>query len=272
MISRMPLLAGQALEAPIILATGWRVNQRFTSEDDPDRMAQPWEPPAFVHEQLPSANRASLSVEELQVPGGNPERRFARVLRGVLSEEQCAALLAAVNVKGFTPALLNIGNDLQCLRPDIRDGHRVIVDSPELAACLLEKIRPFLPEQLSDGSSLVGINERLRFLCYTPGQSFAPHCDGRYRRPQGHERAGDVSRITIQLYLHDIPESFGGATTFFPGEHRSVKHQPEAGSVLLFTQDLLHEGTLVTEGIKYTLRTEVMYEPPKPQNCRTTQK
>lgn len=34
---------------------------------------------------------------------------------------------------------------------------------------------------------------------------------------------------------------------------------PLAGSVLLFTQDLLHEGSEVKAGIKYTMRSEVMY-------------
>ena len=29
--------------------------------------------------------------------------------------------------------------------------------------------------------------------------------------------------------------------------------------MLMFTQDLLHEGSLVSRGIKYTMRTEVMY-------------
>jgi hypothetical protein len=68
--------------------------------------------------------------------------------------------------------------------------------------------------------------------------------------------------ITVQLYLHDIPKEFGGATTFIPPESIGgdrVAYQPEAGSVLLFTQDLPHEGSKVEQGIKYTVRTEVMY-------------
>jgi hypothetical protein len=166
-----------------------------------------------------------------------------------------------VNAKSFTPALLNIGRGMQQLSPYVRDGHRVIVDSPELAAWLLEVLRPHLPAQLPDGSHLRELNERLRFLCYTPGQSFEPHFDGMYQRPRGHPRAGDRSKITIQLYLHDVPEHCGGATRFITGGSDSVKHQPEAGSVLLFTQDLEHEGSLVREGIKYTLRTEAMYAP-----------
>ena len=70
---------------------------------------------------------------------------------------------------------------------------------------------------------------------------------------------GDCSKVTVQLYLHDVPTEFGGATKFFPGRAHSVQHQPTAGSVLLFTQDLEHEGSLVREGIKYAVRTEAMY-------------
>lgn len=184
---------------------------------------------------------------------------FARVVRNVLDQNDCAALLAKVNKKGFTPALVNIGGGMQQLMPELRDGHRIIVDSPEITDWLLEVLRPYLPEKLPGGYRLVGLNERCRFLCYTPGQSFPAHFDGCYRRPTGHPQEGDRSFITIQLYLHDVPANHGGATTFFPGRSYSVGHQPEAGSVLLFSQDLEHEGSILREGLKYTLRTEAMY-------------
>jgi predicted 2-oxoglutarate/Fe(II)-dependent dioxygenase YbiX len=207
----------------------------------------------------PNAQAEQTEMEELQVPRAVPNKRFARVVRHVLDEQDCAALLADVNAKGFTPALVNVGMGTQQLMPELRDGHRVIVDCPELAAWLLEVLRPYLPEELPNGFRLVGLNERCRFLCYTPGQAFEEHCDGCYRRPKGHPQEGDRSMVTVQLYLHDVPHSHGGATTFFPGMDCAVMHQPEAGSVLLFSQDLPHEGSLVREGLKYTLRTEAMY-------------
>ncbi|CAE7495121.1 axeA1 [Symbiodinium pilosum] len=190
---------------------------------------------------------------------------FARVVFGVLDEVDCADLLRCVNRKGFTPALLNIGNGRQRFEPDIRNGHRAIVDSKELSDYLLEVLRPHLPEVV-DGGFLVDLNERCRVLCYTPGQEFGPHYDACFVRPRGSPNAGDASMITVQLYLHDVPDSAGGATTFLPGERgvgpkEPLLCQPKAGSVLLFTQNLLHEGSLVTSGLKYTLRTEAMYRP-----------
>jgi predicted 2-oxoglutarate/Fe(II)-dependent dioxygenase YbiX len=259
--ARMPALAGKPLPAPSFHKADWQANQVFTWDDDPDRTRLPWAAPDFVHRKDPGERR--LDIEELPVTTsrrGGACSSFARIARHVLDEEDCAALISAVNAKGFTPALLNIGGGRQQLVPGARNGHRVIVDSPNLTNWLLEVLLPCLPAVLEDGSRLVELNERCRFLCYTPGQQFPVHCDGTFERPEGHPRSGDYSFVTVQLYLHDIPTSYGGATAFaLPGRPR---HQPEAGSVLLFTQDLMHEGCLVAEGVKYTLRTEAMYAPP----------
>jgi len=253
----MPTLAGAQLEAPGFFQTKWKKGQTFTDADDPDRTSLPWEGPSFMGEVDPKARAGDVTVQDLTV--GNRKGSFARVLRGVMTEEECAQLLSCVISKGFTPALLNIGHGRQRLEPYVRDGHRIIVDSPELTDWLTEVLRPFMPATMSDGSRLDSLNERCRFLCYTPGQIFEGHCDGRYRRPEDHAKAYDISCVTLQLYLHDVPPENGGATTFFPDSEQQVGHQPEAGSVLIFTQDLFHEGSLVKEGLKYTLRTEAMY-------------
>jgi len=249
----MPPLAGGGLPPPHFHETGWRPGQKFAESDDPDRMPFPWAPPSFLDEADAAEQATQTTVQELAVPIG-----FARSVYGALNQEQCAELLSTINDKGFTPALLNIGRGMQQLDTHVRDGHRVIVDSPEVANWLLEVLRPHLPERLGR-LKLVGLNERLRFLCYTPGQSFEEHQDGCYIRPRGHPQEGDRSQITVQLYLHDVPEENGGGTTFFPGKANQVAHQPVAGSVLLFTQNLPHEGSLVKAGLKYTVRTEVMY-------------
>ena len=36
---------------------------------------------------------------------------------------------------------------------------------------------------------------------------------------------------------------------------------PRVGRLLYFDHDLLHEGRLVTRGVKYAIRTELMFEP-----------
>jgi len=255
------LLAGRPLQPPHVYPTDWREFQIFKTDDDPDRTREAWEAPAFAQDFVAGAKRAQqTTVDELKLPRYQCAGRnsFARIVHGVLDEEQCEALLAAVNQKGFTPALLNIGGGHQQLRTRARDGLRVIVDNTDLADWLLAALAPHLPVEVGPWE-LVDLNERLRFLCYTPGMEFSAHVDGEYKRAAGHRGAGSKSKVTVQLYLHSVPEACGGATTFFPGSGDDLPCQPLVGSVLLFTQDLEHAGSLVTGGLKYTMRTEAMY-------------
>ena len=48
---------------------------------------------------------------------------------------------------------------------------------------------------------LEGLNERLRFLRYEPGEKFEPHLDGSFVRTDG-DKAGDRSFVTVLLYLN----------------------------------------------------------------------
>lgn len=256
----MPQLAGKLLEPPRFHQAAWEPGQQFSEQDDPDRTKEPWHIPSFLQRAAEQGERAwaeDLPIhEEL---AGAPRGAIARLVHNVLDEAHCAELIACANRKGFTPALVNIGHGMQQLLPDLRDGHRVIFDSPELTRWLFEVLHPHLPEQLR-GAHLVELNERCRILCYTPGQEFSLHRDGRYLRPATHANTGDRSMVTVQLYLNEVPEDCGGATTFQGVRNDSqLRCQPRAGSVLLFTQDLLHEGSRQHSGIKYVLRTEAMY-------------
>ena len=105
----------------------------------------------------------------------------------------------------------------------------------------------------------LGLNERMRFLKYTPGNFFGPHRDLRYTRgPDAGERAGETSHVTVQLYLND---KFKGGTTRFLCGKRHYDVKPRLGSALIFDHDLLHEGSKVVGGTKYSVRTDVMYTP-----------
>jgi hypothetical protein len=65
----------------------------------------------------------------------------------------------------------------------------------------------------------------------------------------------------LHLYLSD-EGLVGGATAFSSfDKKRRLDVNPKAGSVLIFQHPLLyHEGAEVIEGIKYTMRTEIMYQ------------
>lgn len=260
-LARSMFLAGQTLEPPRFHHTGWVPGQRFSATDDPDRVQQAWTAPGFLWAEDPAERSKNVVVEDVDIKrvSGATSSSFAKIVRNVLDEKECATLIGSVNTKGYTPALINGGGGWQVLAPEARDGHRVIVECSALSDWLMEVLRPHLPE-LHEGAKLVELNERSRFLCYTPGQYFAPHHDGMFTRPRGHPKAGDHSLVTIQIYFHDVPPANGGATSFLDDDDGPVAVcQPAVGSALIFTQDLYHEGSLVNDGIKYTLRTEAMY-------------
>ena len=54
----------------------------------------------------------------------------------------------------------------------------------------------------------------------------------------------------------------GGATAFLSRDRkRRVDVNPQMGSVLIFQHEgLLHEGAEVKEGVKYTMRTDILYK------------
>jgi prolyl 4-hydroxylase len=63
---------------------------------------------------------------------------------------------------------------------------------------------------------------------------------------------GELSLLTFMIYLNGGYK--GGATRF---ESLAVRGQP--GTALVFEHGLIHEGGEVTEGVKYVLRSDVMY-------------
>jgi len=77
-----------------------------------------------------------------------------------------------------------------------------------------------------------------------------------YMTPDGSQK----SYITIQLYLN---EGFSGGNTTFLSlkkDEENVGVIPRTGSILVFQHDIVHEGSLLEDGIKYTIRTDVMYD------------
>eukprot|EP00026_Physarum_polycephalum_P021671 Phypoly_transcript_25068.p1 GENE.Phypoly_transcript_25068~~Phypoly_transcript_25068.p1 ORF type:complete len:176 (+),score=13.36 Phypoly_transcript_25068:44-529(+) len=154
-----------------------------------------------------------------------------------------------------------MGGGRQEYAPDVRNSDRCIIDDEALAEKFYQKIKSHVPVQYM-GCQAVGLNERLRFLRYDPGNDFKPHQDGMYYRQSG-PKMGERSYITVQIYLNEGFE--GGATTFFDEENTAIPVVPKIGSVLVFQHDLYHEGSLLVSGRKYAIRTDVMYKPLHPK-------
>lgn len=166
---------------------------------------------------------------------------------GVLSPAECAAQIARIDALGPTDAPVTTSSG-PVMRPDIRNNRRVVLDDAPLAQLLYDRLGDAIPATLANARK-VGANERFRCYRYDPGQRFAPHFDGHYARSD-RER----SHLTLMIYLND---DFTGGQTMF--HHFDTAAQPRTGSALLFQHHLLHEGCLIERGVKYVLRSDVMY-------------
>lgn len=210
-------------------------------------------------------------AEHLDLSKLLPQQRLkipivAFTLQDILSPEECQGLIDRSEQVGYDIALVNTGvNSPGVHVPGYRDGHRCIIDDHQVVAELWQRVKHHVPATFQK-RPVVGINERLRFLKYAPGDKFEPHMDGEYRRTDG---SGQVTKITIQFYLND--QCKGGATTFLRQWGSSGDEAPEkvavpptVGQVLVFQHDLVHEGSVVTDGVKYVIRSDILYGPPAP--------
>ena len=177
------------------------------------------------------------------------------VIHNFLSADECAALIRRSEALAYEPG--TVGG---VVNENFRNNERVLVDDESLASDLFQRAQPFLPAVLVD-HHLVGFNERWRFYRYQPGQTFQPHRDGAYLRM----KTGDKSEVTTMIYLNE--EMVGGETRFFADINRAFQHppspylsvQPKTGMALVFLHSIWHEGAVVQSGLKYVLRTDVLY-------------
>ncbi|KAF2657633.1 hypothetical protein K491DRAFT_594626 [Lophiostoma macrostomum CBS 122681] len=163
-------------------------------------------------------------------------------------------------------------------------------DQQELVAKIWKRMEGFVPElhHRFDGAGdvlerrmkMTRLNERMGFLKYEEGEHFegklkiidviwlldlqySAHPDCYYQTEDGRER----SYITVLLFLNDQAiapgesEFVGGAITFHSQDMESkLDIAPKTGRLLLFEQEhLLHSGQQVSKGVKYAMRTDLMY-------------
>ncbi|KAH7372159.1 hypothetical protein BKA64DRAFT_698798 [Cadophora sp. MPI-SDFR-AT-0126] len=211
------------------------------------------------------------------------------------SEKKEREALTDPEDNGWKPALVNAGRYYEVLAVHYRNSDRIIWDEKEVVGRIWRRVlqaegmREYFAQLSGEeyvpvvgGSALYksevrvvtdqGLNERMRFLRYGPGQYFKEHCDGQYETEDGLSE----SFYTCHLYLNDSAQVLGippgsehdsvdllrgGATTFHSvkRDHR-MDIDPKIGRVLIFQQRrLLHSGDEVLSGLKYTMRSDLMY-------------
>ena len=166
----------------------------------------------------------------------------------VLTTEECNQLIELIEKNNPKPAPINtlFGEKH---KPDVRNNDRFMLNDQSLANKVYLKIKNQLPPQVFD-YQIHGLNELFRCYRYKPGMRFAPHSDGAYQRSKN-----ERSFYTFLIYLNDVETS--GETKFYVEPELSF--QPKTGFGLLFQHPIVHEGCEVLSGVKYVIRTDVMY-------------
>ncbi len=178
----------------------------------------------------------------MQISTLNP-RSF--LIPGFLDKTACLQLIALAESHGFHAADVRTTSGTTSM-PTVRNNDKVLVESPAWVATLWDRLRGCdLP--LLDNERAYGLPRQLRFYRYGPGQRFKMHKDGPWRE------VGLTSKLTFLVYLND--DFSGGATDF-----KDITVRPQTGTALLFIHDTWHEGAAVTEGTKYVLRSDILYQ------------
>jgi len=179
------------------------------------------------------------------------EGREVWIVENLLSRRECATLLAAAESYGFGMT----GYD-----QEYRGNLRLITTDKTLGAALWDRLRPLVPGQLliKHPWDACGLNECFRLSKYHPSARFDKHVDESFMR-----NFDEVSMLTVNAYLN---EGFGGGSTRFyfqDEEEADLVVTPKVGSCVLFRQPMerhyVHDGEEVSSGLKYLLRSDVMY-------------
>ncbi|AFY94056.1 prolyl hydroxylase family protein [Chamaesiphon minutus] len=174
----------------------------------------------------------------------------------VFSPGECQSLIDRAEAIGFEAATVRT-TDGPMMMTNIRNNDRVMMEDPALASQMWQRIQHLLPT--IDSSLPCSVDPQLRFYRYHPGQQFRRHKDGAVTNS-----LGQTSKLSYLIYLNDACE--GGDTAFreyYAVDGISHKQEfivtPTVGMALLFRHERRHEGTPVTAGVKYVLRSDVLY-------------
>jgi hypothetical protein len=195
-----------------------------------------------------------MEIKRTDIIGKETNTFFGYILSNVLSAAECKFLIDEIEKIGFQP--LNETNSLE-----IRNNTRYCKIDEKLANTMFNRIKAHVPSTIQIDHTtwqVCGLNEMLRFCKYKPGQFFKRHCDGQFQRNEN-----EKSLFTFMVYLNDIPNDCGGETRFYDfikSENIvTAQFQGQTGYAIIFDHDILHDGNELQKGVKYVLRTEIVY-------------
>jgi hypothetical protein len=180
----------------------------------------------------------------------------------VLTAAEAESLVSFAEQQGFSTQFHEADETIT-----YRHNDRIAIQDPEFAEMLWQRLQRHLPAVFD--CEAVGCSSNVRLYKYSPGMRFGKHVDGSHEDDNGHESA-----YTVLIYLNDATDGalVGGTTAFYTGEYHDpdvndslvLNFAPQQGLALLHGHGercLLHEGCAVSQGVKYLLRTDIMFAP-----------
>ena len=143
-----------------------------------------------------------------------------------------------------------------------RECFRLQKDDPITAQCIFDRIpKSLLSMLIPNTTQPVACNPNIRLYKYCKGHSFGMHVDESNTISNGSSSGSKpmTTRITVLIYLSECQ---GGATRFRVSGRKEIAYAPKTGSMLLHLHGddcLPHQGDVVQGGIKYVLRTDLVY-------------
>ena len=186
-----------------------------------------------------------MNVRTIKIEGFYPSQNVTdvHIFKGFLCPNHCEATLELF--KGFD----------KTLRVDdrFRNNDRVtMMGEGARAARFFASIEDKVDLFREEGFEPVGCNPRLHMYSYnTPGDQFTLHADQPYILDD------TISFYTVLVYLND---EYEGGEALIGG---TEKFKPKAGTAVIFPHYILHGAAPLISGVRYTLRTDVMYRSAK---------
>ncbi|CAM9331239.1 unnamed protein product [Ectocarpus sp. 12 AP-2014] len=208
---------------------------------------------------------------------------------GLLSPRECAAWIRYGEGQGFERSFHRQTSEMAH-----RDNGRITLHSADVAAAVFARVGKFVPANMG-GRRPLACNSNIRIYRYAVGQRFGKHIDESVDDENGltsqwtiliylngggegggGAAAGGGAPGSKKKGRSDGGGAFagaveegaplrGGETVFYKGNYGdkvAASFSPRQGACLVHghgQQCLLHEGAAVTSGVKYLLRTDVMY-------------
>lgn len=181
------------------------------------------------------------------------------VQHNFLTKERCQELIALSEAAGYDEADISYATGAQ-INKEYRDNSRCLLRNEDLRLELENLIQPYVPMRLPiirpggivEQKDFVRLSGNFRFYRYQPTQKFKKHRDGNV------VEEGGISLVTVLIYLNNT--GTGGETNICDRMlDKPIVIKPEEGKMLMFNHSLLHSGEELIDGVKYVLRTDLIY-------------